>query len=90
MRDIWPSAPVTVSDCVKCTIKRFFEISDSTDTTSGELFANELFTKDGIFKTHKKLIFQGREGTFRSLCLSAARVVVLRPLATRSLYVYMC
>jgi hypothetical protein len=63
MADIWPSTPVVVNDEVKKLITRFFEISDSLDPTSGELFADELFAKDGIFKTHKTLIFKGYDGT---------------------------
>jgi hypothetical protein len=63
MADIWPSSPIVVSDQVKQTITRFFDISDSVDPNSGRLFANEMFTEDGIFKTHKTMIFKGRDGT---------------------------
>ncbi|KAF2428614.1 hypothetical protein EJ08DRAFT_321674 [Tothia fuscella] len=61
MADIWPSSPITVSDQVKQAITRFFQIGDSSDPGSGKLFADELFTKDGIFKTHKTLVFRGYE-----------------------------
>jgi hypothetical protein len=47
---------------VKQLITRFFEISDSPEPTSGKLFADELFTKDGVFTTHKTLIFRGYDG----------------------------
>jgi hypothetical protein len=64
MADIWPARPVVVDDKVKRTITRFFEISDSTDPTSGRLFAEELFSKDGIFTTHKTVYFQGHDRKF--------------------------
>jgi hypothetical protein len=65
MANIWPSAPVVVTDQVKQIITRFFDISDSIDPTSGRLFAEEIFVKDGIFKTHKTCIFKGHDGTSR-------------------------
>jgi hypothetical protein len=60
--DIWPSAPVVVGPRVKQIITHFFKISDSTDPESGKLFV-ELFTKDGIFTTHKTMLFKGHDGT---------------------------
>lgn len=65
--DIWPSAPIVVDDRVKRLITRFFTISDSTDTSSGRLFADELFAKDGVFKTHETCVFRGRDGTYASI-----------------------
>jgi hypothetical protein len=62
MADVWPSAPVIVSERTKQTINHFFDVSDSTDPTSGRVFAEELFTEDGFFKTHKTLIFKGHDG----------------------------
>lgn len=59
---IWPTAPMVVSEQVKHTILRFFEISDSTDATSGRLFAEELFTEDAVFTTHPTCVFRGRAG----------------------------
>ncbi|KAF2445846.1 hypothetical protein P171DRAFT_520574 [Karstenula rhodostoma CBS 690.94] len=59
-RDIWPTAPIVVSEQVKHVILRFFEISDSTEKTSGRLFAEELFTEDGVFTTHPSCVFRGR------------------------------
>jgi hypothetical protein len=63
MADFWPSAPVVVTDQVKHIITRFFDISDSTDPTSGRLFAEELFIQDGFFKTHKTCVFKGHDGS---------------------------
>ena len=60
--DIWPSSPIAVSPQFKQLIQRFFEISDSADPASGKLFAEELFTKDGVFTTHKTLVFKGHDG----------------------------
>jgi len=62
MADIWPSSPVVVSDQAKQIITRFFEISDSPDPKSGRWFADELFTKDGVFKTHETCVFKGHDG----------------------------
>lgn len=62
MADIWPSSPIVVTDPVKQIITRFFNISDSLDPNSGKSFADELFVEDGFFKTHKTMIFKGREG----------------------------
>ncbi|KAL1597122.1 hypothetical protein SLS60_008704 [Paraconiothyrium brasiliense] len=45
---IWPSAPILLDESVKQTIHRFFSISDSTDPTSGRLFAEELFAEDAL------------------------------------------
>ncbi|KAL9624461.1 MAG: hypothetical protein Q9160_001424 [Pyrenula sp. 1 TL-2023] len=59
---VWPSAPIVVDDRVKRLINRFFAISDSADTSSGRLFADELFTRDGVFKTHETCVFRGRDG----------------------------
>jgi hypothetical protein len=59
---IWPPAPILVDRHIKELITRFFEISDSTDSGSGQLFAEELFAEDGIFKTHETCIFKGRDG----------------------------
>jgi hypothetical protein len=59
---IWPPAPIAVDSHIKELITRFFEISDSTDPGSGQLFAEELFAEDGIFKTHETCIFKGRDG----------------------------
>jgi hypothetical protein len=64
MADIWPTAPVLVTDQVKQQITRFFEISDSPDPKSGKLFADELFTKDATFKTHKTCVFRGHDGMY--------------------------
>jgi hypothetical protein len=61
---IWPSAPIVVEPHIKDLITRFFEISDSTDLDSGRQFADELFTKDGFFKTHETCVFNGRDGQF--------------------------
>jgi hypothetical protein len=60
--DVWPSTPILISPRVKHLITRFFEISDSPEPTSGKLFADELFTTDGVFTTHKTLIFKGYDG----------------------------
>lgn len=62
--NIWPMAPVVVGEDVRALITRFFEISNSTDPDSGKWFAEELFTIDGLFKTHETCVFQGREGRF--------------------------
>jgi hypothetical protein len=62
MTNIWPSAPIIVTDQVKQLITRFFDISNSIDPTSGRLFAEELFVKDGFFKTHKTCVFNGHDG----------------------------
>ncbi|QDS77275.1 hypothetical protein FKW77_003952 [Venturia effusa] len=61
MTDIWPSPPIIVPEQVKQLITRFFDISDSTDPDSGSSFAEELFTKDGYFKTHRTCIFRGHD-----------------------------
>lgn len=63
MADIWPSSPIIVTDQIKNLITRFFNISDSIDPESGRAFAEELFTKNGYFKTHKTCIFNGHDGT---------------------------
>lgn len=63
MANIWPSPPIIVTDEVKHLITRFFDISDSIDPHSGRSFAEQLFTKDGFFKTHKTCIFNGHDGT---------------------------
>ena len=65
--DIWPSAPIIVSSRVKHLITRFFEISDSPEPTSGKLFADELFSRDGVFTTHKTNLFRGYDGALRPI-----------------------
>lgn len=67
MSNIWPSSLIIVTDEVKHLITRFFEISNSIDPDSGRFFAEELFAKDGYFKTHKTCIFNGHDGTSLSL-----------------------
>ena len=60
--EAWPTAPITVPDRFKQLIERFFVISQSTALDSGRLFAEELFTGDGLFKTHETCVFKGHAG----------------------------
>jgi hypothetical protein len=59
---IWPADNISIAQDVRDLIIRFFDISDSTDPSSGQQFAYELFAEDGFFKTHETCIFKGREG----------------------------
>lgn len=60
--DIWPRAPLQISNSAKHLITRFFSIADSTEKTSGKLFAEELFTEDAVFTTHPTCVAEGRDG----------------------------
>jgi hypothetical protein len=72
--NIWPSAPVTVPPRTKQLITRFFDTSDATDPASGEIFAEEFFTRDGFFKTHETCVFKGRDGTCYEMAMPLIKV----------------
>jgi hypothetical protein len=59
---IWPQAPIVVDTQTKELITRFFDISNSTEPNSGQIFADELFVEDGSFRTHETCVFKGRAG----------------------------